>query len=149
MCSLRVLKSRNALKLNCCQNILNIIIQSHLVDLLEVYDPNLHIRVYSRHVKLKPMCGPQNDIQSQKNCKRAAVWKLSQLFPVLKSVSSNLMIKLDSCGPHLTSNGAACGPRAASLTCLVYRVNKVIRCSLSVDVFSFNCSISRLRPWLS
>jgi hypothetical protein len=65
-----------------------------------------------------PCAGRKMTFKAKKNCKRAAVWKWSQLFPLQKSFSSNLMIKLDSCGPHLTSNGAACGPRAASLTCL-------------------------------
>jgi hypothetical protein len=34
----------------------------------------------NRHVKLKPLCGPQNDIQRLKNGQRAAVWKYFQLF---------------------------------------------------------------------
>ncbi len=36
--------------------------------------------LHCRHVKLKSMYGPHNDIQRLKNCQRAAVWKYSKLF---------------------------------------------------------------------
>ncbi len=42
--------------------------------------------------------GRKMTFKVKNNCKRAAVRKWSQLFSVRKSVSSNLMTKVDSCG---------------------------------------------------